>query len=316
MLDYGIFYRRSVDVSRIPNELPTFDIFVSAYNSSDRVKMVFDDVQAAEKFWLLHPEYNFSDLELPISGVKVRPSQSDEMHQVNTLLNDIGIVAGKSICIDITGFMRHVLVFLVVKLAHLGVREFTALYSEPVAYTNQENTVFSTQTSGKVGPVKGMAGSNHAAGMDHLVLGVGFDHKMMGQVLNHKDNMKVYPVFAFPSLSPDMYQQSAVRSSESGDAAREDAWVANRKFAPANDPFSTASVVSSVVREIDRKTINANIYLAPLSTKVQTLGFALYWQLEGRARQAVTMLLPECVTYSRETSTGLKRLWNYTVELY
>lgn len=316
MIDYGIFYRRDVDVRRIANELQTFDVFVSAYNSSDRVRIVFDDVRASRKFWLVHPEYGFSELEEPVSGIKVKPAGSDEIRQVNALLDAIGEVAGKSICIDITGFMRHVLVFLVGKLAHIGVREFIALYSEPMAYANQENTIFSTQTSGKVGPVKGMAGSNHSAGVDHLVLGVGFDHKMMGQVLNHKDNMKVYPVFAFPSLSPDMYQQSAVRSSESGDAAMEDAWVVNRKFAPANDPFSTAAIVSSVVREIDMQPKNANIYLAPLSTKVQVLGFALYWQLEGRVRQAVTMLLPECSTYSRETSTGLKRLWAYTVELY
>lgn len=316
MVDYGIFYRRSIDVNRIANELPIFDIFVSAYNSSDRVRMVFDDVRAGEKFWLLHPEYNFSDLEQPQSGIKVCPRQLDEIHQVDVLLNAIGDVSGKSMCIDITGFMRHVLVFMVVKLAYLGVQEFTAVYSEPVAYLDQENTVFSTQTSGRVGPIKGMAGSNHASGMDHLILGVGFDHKIMGQVLNHKDNMTVYPVFAFPSLSPDMYQQSAVKSSESGDAAMEDAWVVNRRFAPANDPFSTAAIVSSVVKEIDRNVNNANLYLAPLSTKVQALGFALYWQLEGRIRRAVTMLLPECITYSRETSLGLKRLWTYTIELY
>ncbi|RQU83850.1 hypothetical protein DF133_29795 [Burkholderia cenocepacia] len=315
MIDYGIFYRRSIDVARIPSELPDFDIFVSAYNSSDRVGIVFNDVRAQRKFWLLHPEYQFSVLEEPNSGIKIKPAELGEVHQVEVLLGEIGDVSGKSICLDITGFMRHVLAFLVAKLAHLGVREFTALYSEPVAYTDQENTVFSTQTSGKVAPVRGMAGSNHSAGVDHLILGVGFDHKMMGQVLNHKDNMTVYPVFAFPSLSPDMYQQSAIRSSDSGDAAIENAWIVNRKFAPANDPFSTAAVLSSVVKEIDRIGGGANIYLTPLSTKVQTLGFALYWQLEGRLRQAVSVLLPECVTYSRETSRGLKRLWAYTVEL-
>jgi hypothetical protein len=315
MMDYGIFYRRSVNVERINYEFLQFDIFVSAYNSSDRVKKVFDDVPASQKFWLLHPEYRYTEIEWPTSGVAICPHITDERHQVEILLAEIGEVRGKSICIDITGFMRHVLVFLVGKLSHLGVREFTALYSEPVAYSNQENTVFSTNTTGKVGPIKGMAGSNHSNGSDHLILGVGFDHRMMGQVLNHRDNMKFYPVFAFPSLSPDMYQQSAVKSSESGDAAREDAWITNRKFAPANDPFSTAAVVSAVVQEIDRKFKDSNIYLSPLSTKVQTLGFALYWQLEGRHRNAVSMLLPECVTYSRETSVGLKRLWTYTIEL-
>ena len=85
--------------------------------------------------------------------------------------------------------------------------------------------------------------------------------------------------------------------------------------APANDPFSTAQVISDKVREIDGRAPDQNIYLAPLSTKAQTLGMSLYWQLEGRARGRCTLLLPECITYSRETSTGLKRLWKYEVEL-
>jgi hypothetical protein len=112
-----------------------------------------------------------------------------------------------------------------------------------------------------------------------------------------------------------MYQQSAVRASQSGDIALEGDWVSNRKFAPANDPFSTASILSEIVREIDRKGDLANIYMSPLSTKAQALGFAIYWQLEGKARDATIMLMPECLTYSRETSVGLKRLWTYTIEL-
>lgn len=315
MHEYGIYYRRNIDVKAIATELPTFDIYVSAYNTSDRVKLLFEQVRAPEKIWIVHPEYVFMELEYPANGKIIAPNSKDEVHQVNELVAGMGDVRGKSICVDITGFMRHVLTFLLRKLQHLGVSEFTALYSEPVAYSDQENTLFSTQTTGKVGPVKGMAGSNFSGGVDHLILGVGFDHKMMGQVLNHKDNMKIFPVFGFPSLSPDMYQQSAIKSAESGDAAREDAWVINRRFAPANDPFSTAAVISSIIHEIDRKVRDANIYLAPLSTKVQALGFAIYWMLEGHMRTGVSIILPECVTYSRETSTGLKRLWAYTVEL-
>jgi hypothetical protein len=211
--------------------------------------------------------------------------------------------------------MRHVLVFLVAKLAHLGVREFTALYSEPMYYLNQESTTFSTTTTGVVRPVRGMAGSNSSAGRDALIVAVGYDHRLISEVANHKDSALVYPVLAFPSLSPDMYQQSALRSSESGDVALTGDWVSNRRFAPANDPFSTAGILQEVVGEIDRREPGANIYLSPLSTKPQALGFALYWQLEGKARGAVTLLLPECLTYSRETSQGIKRLWTYTVEL-
>ena len=86
------------------------------------------------------------------------------------------------------------------------------------------------------------------------------------------------------------------------------------KRRPNYDPFSTAAAVRSIVDEVDRQGTPANIYLSPLATKVQTLGFALYWQLEGRRRGGISILLPECSTYSRETTIGLKRLWSYTVE--
>lgn len=315
MPDYSIFYRRPVGTNRIAQELQVYDIFVSAFNSSERVGKVFNDVRALKKIWLIHPEYKYSPLEEPVGFPKVRPESSDEIVQIEALLTEMGDLGDKTVCVDITGFMRHVLVFLLAKLAHMGVREFTALYSEPMYYAKQEHTVFSTTTSGIIRPVRGMAGSNSSQASDYLIIAVGYDHKLISEVANHKDNSTVYPLFAFPSLSPDMYQQSAIRASESGEIALEGAWITNRRFAPANDPFSTAGIVSDIVREIDRKNKPANIYLSPLSTKVQALGFALFWQLEGKARGAVTVLLPECLTYSRETSTGLKRLWTYTIEL-
>lgn len=315
MTDYSIFYRRTIGVTRLTHELPKFDIFVSAYNSSERVKTVFAEVSAKKKIWLLHPEYCYSPLEEPTGHTSVRPESRLETTQVNALLEEIGDIGDLTICIDSTGFMRHVLVFLVAKLSRMNVAKVYFLYSEPISYAKQEDTPFSTTTSGSVRPVMGMLGSGANNGKDHLIIGVGYDHKLIGEVSSNKDDATVYPVFGFPSLGPDMYQQSAIRASESGDIAYDAKWITNRSFAPANDPFATAGVISEIVRGIDRSGQLANIYLSPLSTKAQTLGFAIYWICEGRQRNAVTMLLPECETYSRETSVGLKRLWLYEVEL-
>lgn len=314
MPDYSIYYRRTIATDRIHVELPKYDYFVSAFNSSDRVKRVYCGVQATKKFWLIHPEYNYSPLDEPSDQNLVRPGSINEITQVDALLAELGDLNNKSICIDITGFMRHALLFLVAKLAHRGIDKFTALYSEPMAYAKQEHTTFSTTTSGIVRSVAGMAGSTTTNGRDFLIIAVGYDHKLISEVSTQKDNATVFPLFAFPSLSPDFYQQSAISASKSGEVALEGDWITNRMFAPANDPFSTASILSSIVREIDRKEKNANIYISPLSTKVQALGCALYWQLEGRARGAVSILLPECLTYSRETSSGFKRLWSFEIE--
>lgn len=315
MIDYSLFYRRPIRIDRISLEVPEFDFFVSAYNNSDRVNDVFRQIRARKKVWLIHPEYGYTPIEQPDGDIKVCPDQTDEVLQTNFLLAELGDLTDKTIAIDITGFMRHVLVFLVAKLAYMGVRNFYALYSEPISYLKQEDTTFSTSTSGFPRPVRGMAGSISSHSQDCLILGVGYDHKLISEVVDHKDNSTVFPVFSFPSLSPDMYQQSALRSSEGGAAALGNTWISNRRFAPANDPFSTAGIISDLVADLDQQGAKSNIYISPLSTKVQALGFALYWQLEGRQRGAVTMLLPECKTYSRETTRGLKRLWMYTVEL-
>jgi hypothetical protein len=314
MIEYSCFYKRPIRTDNVAKELPEYDLFISAFNSSDRVKTVFTEVRAQTKIWLLHPEYQYSPLEEPIGFSIVKPHSSDERLQVDALLAEMGDVRGKSICIDITGFMRHVLAFLIAKLAYSGLREFSALYSEPMYYLKQEQTSFSTTTSGVVRPVRGMAGINSSTSTDFLIIAVGYDHKLISEVANHKDNSIVYPVFAFPSLSPDMYQQSAIRSANSGDVAISPEWISNRKFAPANDPFSTAGVVRDIISDIDKRFSSANIYLSPMSTKVQVLGFSIYWLLEGRSRGGVSLILPECVSYSRETSVGIKRLWCYTIE--
>ncbi len=238
-----------------------------------------------------------------------------DVNPLALLIAKVGDLRGKSICIDITGFMRHAIVFLFAKLKACGVDKLIALYSEPDAYLKQERTLFSTATSGTVRSVRGMHGTHDPNRMDFLIIGVGYDHRLIGEVANSKDSAVSYPVFAFPSLSPDMYQQSVMRAADCGELTISNTWLVNRRFAPANDPFATAQVLSTILGDIDRMHPGSNIYLSPLSTKAQTLGFGLFWLLEGRSRGAVTMLMPECVSYARETSTGFRRLWEYTVEL-
>jgi len=313
-MDYSIFYRRSINTERISEELPRFDLLISAYNPTERIQKAFSEVRAKRKVWLIHPEYQFTGIDLPQNQECIQPEGIDEVAQIDSILQKIDDIRGISVCVDITGFMRHVLAFFVAKLQNLGVKKVEFLYSEPMFYKKQEETIFSTTTSGTVRPVRGMAGSKNSNGLDFLILGVGYDHRLISEVTNNKDSSTVHPVFGFPSLSPDMYQQSAIRSAESGEVALENSWLTNRHFAPANDPFSTAQVVSEIVDEIEVNDHLSNIYLSPLSTKVQALGFALYWCLEGKSRGAVSFLMPECLTYSRETSEGLKRLWSYTVE--
>lgn len=315
-IDYSLFYRRAIDINNVQDDLGEFDVYISAFNSSHRVTKVFSDIRAKKKIWLIHPEYAYAAEEMPNNADVVTPSDTNERAQTTALFDAVGDLAGLKICVDITGFMRHVLVFLIAALKLRNVTEVTALYSEPDAYAKQEHTVFSTAT-GRARVLNGMGGKTFQKADEMLILAVGYDYKLINEVTSDRDYMSVHPIFGFPSLSPDMYQQSAIKSSESGSATFSPSWVINRRFAPANDPFATAEVIAEIVKEKEKRKRNqpTNIYLAPLSTKAQALGFALFWLYEKNPQRSIAMLLPSLETYSRETTNGLKRLWAYTIEL-
>jgi len=145
-MEYSIFYRRCIHVDHLAKELGQFDVFISAYNSSDRVKIAFDSISAQQKIWLIHPEYQYAQIEHPVGHTVVAPLMGDEVSQIDNLLAAVPNINAISLCIDITGFMRNSLAFLIPKLAHLGVKSFVAIYSEPISYSKQEATLFTTTT--------------------------------------------------------------------------------------------------------------------------------------------------------------------------
>ena len=85
-------------------------------------------------------------------------------------------------------------------------------------------------------------------------------------------------------------------------------------FAPANDPFVTASVLQSIVKDLEKHESLSNLYLCPVATKAQLIGFTLYYLKECQ-NLPVSIVFPFCESYAKETSTGLTRTWKYTIEL-
>jgi len=322
IIDYDIYYREPLSIEKNSLNSEDFDIFISAFNASDRVKEVFNNVKSNYKYWLIHPEYNFSDAELTdINATKViKPTKFDEQEQISSLLSELDTsdITTAKVCIDSTGFMRNVLAFLIIALGYVGVKKIHVLYSEPIRYINNENTHFSI-SSDKVKALAGTAITPTTNAKDSLIMSIGFDHLLMSQVVNEHESATFYPVYSFPSLSADMFQQSAFRSSNIVPIKNDD--LTTRKFfAPANDPFSTAKKIQEIVSIIHDKDQNLmhNIYLCPLSTKAQLVGYAYYWWKEGQHktdRGMINIVLPMCTSYKRETSTGLKRVWQYTLEM-
>ena len=111
---------------------------------------------------------------------------------------------------------------------------------------------------------------------DLLIIGAGYENHLISQVAKFKDQSQKVLLFGFPSLRADMYQENVLKAhlseENTGSKAFEDS---RRYFAPANDPFVTASVLSEIVERYNTRTEITNLYLCPLATKAQTLGFAL-----------------------------------------
>jgi hypothetical protein len=314
---YSILYRKELAVAK-PWSFPPWDVFISAFNSSDRVREVYSKVPAKHKFWMIHSEYGYGASELPSGNCYVSTSSSEADYTrglVDRVEQVVGAPIGSlSICIDITGFMRPHLIFLPYYLKTKGVIKYDVLYSEPMYYAKKEQTVFSEGTI-VVRQIEGYEGVNSTdQSNDFLIVGAGYDHRLIKAVAENKDKADKVQIYGLPSLRPDMYQENVMRARRAADAiGANKVFDRDSFFAPASDPFVTAEIVSEIVKLRKRSAPISNLYLSPLATKPQALGFALFY-LSECAGTAASILFPVSSKYARETSVGLERVWQYTVE--
>lgn len=312
-MDYTLFSRAELPVVGPIKGDPDWDVFLSAFNTSERVRTVFDRIQAREKFWLVHPEYRYTPAELPADRILVGPSGREDDFILDCI-GQAGITGAEHLCIDITGFMRPHLLFLLRYLASVNQAAVDVLYSEPVHYRKNELTEFSREPTSVVRQVSGYEGVHGTdTGRDLLVVGTGYDFELMMRVAYAKSHARKLKMYGLPSLRLHMYQENALQVSRASEAlgSREESL---ELFAPANDPFATAQVLHDALEREGRGSGYSNLYLSPLGTKVQTLGFGLYYMSECRGRP-VSVIYPFHGGYDQETSRGVSRIWQYRVEL-
>jgi hypothetical protein len=108
-----------------------------------------------------------------------------------------------------------------------------------------------------------------------------------------------------------MYQQNAWRTKLAADSIGENANI--KYLAPANDPFATASVLSQIISSETLMSPITNLYLSPLATKAQALGFVLYYLGECEGQNA-SIIFPFSSRYSSESDRGISRIWRYCLE--
>ncbi len=177
-------------------------------------------------------------------------------------------------------------------------------------YEKKENTQF-TRDVCSVRQVSGYEGTHiDEVANDVLIVGVGYDDELISRVINDKDSAQIVHMLSLPSLSADMYQESILRLTKN--TSLKDMTDSQIFFAPANDPFVVAAELSKKINELRTIHNSRNIYLSPLATKPQALGFALCY-LNELIDSPASVIFPFSNSYNRETSKGIGRTWLYEV---
>ena len=202
--------------------------------------------------------------------------------------------------------------FLIKLLYAKGIRKFDVLYSEPQYYLDKDRTTFAGSHVDSVRQVAGFEGiSDDTGSRDLLLIGAGYETHLISEVAEDKEESRKIVLLGLPSLRPDMYQQNAWRAWQASDAISVE--ESERYFAPAADVFATATVVSELVDREQKRGNVRHIYMAPLSTKAQAIGFALCFLSEFQGAN-ISIIYPFTQTYEKETSAGLARIWKHTLE--
>jgi hypothetical protein len=308
MMDYTIFYKDSYDNGDLNNS-PEYDIFLSAFDNCNRTKEIFNKVKSTLKKWFIFPQYK-GIAELPTENAYINQSLAESGYFENFIQEFIdNDYKTKKICIDITGFIRPHLIYLLKFLSRSNVSQVDLLYTEPVQYKDADETKFSGYIDG-IQDVEGCSSINTNPNTDNdlLIICAGYDDNLIAKIAQDKGHcQRKYYILGFPSLQPDMYQESILKMENAKQSTGESKKI---KYAPAFDPFVTAQIINEIIAENPNST---NIYLSPLSTKPQTVGIALFY-ITNYEKLPISVVFPYSKTYTSKHAEGIKRTWKYTVE--
>ncbi len=311
--EYSLFEKQALSS---PTELSDrhWDVFISGFSKEERVNEVFDCVKATKKRWIGLSEYGLTKEDYPDNCVRVPGSGEESL--IVSALSDSGLELStdQSICIDATGILRQYLLVLLRALSLRRVIRLDVIYSEPSRYGQHEETRFSGNELLGVRQIQGYEGSHTTDTRDDLVIiGTGYEDRLVGAAAEAKNHARKHLLYAFPSLQADMYQQSALATTRVHESIGRNI-AAERSFAPAHDPFETASRLRDIVSRYGSMRKISNLYLVPLATKPMALGFGLYYLWECN-NTPTSILTPIVRNYSPQVSRGIKRVWLYRVEL-
>ena len=302
------------------HEAGPWDYLLSAFDETERVQWPFERIQASEKEWIVHEEYDIDPQRYPekhsVWSSSFRPPEVLEFVRERA-----AALRSRSVCIDATGFVRPHLLVLLWALREAGIRRFDVLYNDPIRYVADEKTEFATGPVESVRQVPGYAGIHHSSSrraQDLLIIGAGYDYEQIARACDSKLSTRRYVLTGLPSLRPHMYQESVLRINRARDAIGE-LRPDQRLYAAANQPFGVARIVGDLLRRESeeakaRGRLPGNVYLCPVGPKPHAIGFALLY-LRELLESPVSIIYPFRARYSSQASEGHLRTWQFRVEL-
>jgi hypothetical protein len=309
---FDYFYRQEFAISGgWPRD---WDIFVSAWDQSERVESVYSTVTARAKVWIIHPEYNLPETSRPIGSLfDAQGGEARSMQSLVVHLEQLGDLRKVRLCIDITGMLRPHIAVLLKVLQHRGVAQFDAVYSQPKTYAHGEQTRFSSGEVTDVREVTGYEGINRPGAHEVLIVAPGFEASLSREVFSHKPRASRFQIFGLPSLQADMYQQNILQAYGIDTPLPDDETSNMRRFVSAADPFAMATELSAIVSAVTAKQARSRLYIAPLATKAQMLGAALYCLTECR-NVAASLIYPVVSAHIPATSSGISNVSINTID--
>lgn len=317
-MNFTYFFKNKKSVDEI-HDFGKYDFLFSFYSKVDRVKLILEKLDRNKTILFAEDE----SIDILIDGSyqieKVPCGSKASLFFVQNSNDFIAKdIVSKKICIDATGFPTPYLLCFLRMLYSRGVKEIDIFYSEPQKYKESEHTLF-TDEFDCVRTVDGMGGIHTSEGSseskkDLMIIAAGYDHERLMDVANFQKQAKKVILLGFPSLSPIMFQENIIRAKEAESDLGQECFnnMDDNIYAPAYDPFATAQALSDYLKNNGGRF--NNIYFAPLSSKPQTLGFALYYMYEKGWEKNMSIIYPMCKKYISDNSTGISKVWCYKFE--
>ncbi len=327
---YDTFYYKSFkEVRSILDSEEEYNLFISAYNKEEMVCKVFQEIQAEKKIWLLFSDYSLNKRDINHDSNYIFSLEQEmkdtrlEMNFINKFIEEYNLIENyrdKKIAIDITGFVKPYMFYLILVLKNNGFNKFDIIYTEPNGYSNHEDTKFSNDSATSTRSINGYDTKSDQNKDDLLIINAGYDYTLVSRIAENKKNIKNNKILiGFPSLQPIMYQENILNFRKVAEELSINAIDFNPLFAPANDPFETAKVIDKYVEEyiLSHKDIST-IYLAPLATKAQALGIQLFTIYEKEKYESkgidLKIIYPFTNGYSKDSGKNLFRINKYILE--